>query len=185
MTASTYSIPAEARQERTVHWHDAKQALRLAAGRSGLEVMRGIRDGTMPPPPMASLIGFQCVVAEPGEIAMRLDHDPSLENTLLMLHGGAAAAMLDTAMGAAAHTMLPVGSGIVTLNLHLTYLKPITAGNAPIVATGRVLRVGQTSVYVLGEVRDKSDALVVHAVGNFSIVPPKPAPVPAPATGAA
>jgi uncharacterized protein (TIGR00369 family) len=171
-----FPIPVDALRERTVRWHDAAMAGPLTAGLSGLEIMRGIRDGTLPAPPMARAIGFRCVVAEPGEIAMRLDYEASLENTLRMLHGGVAATMLDTAMGAAAHTMLPVGSAVVTLDLTLTYIRPIDARNTPVTATGRVLNVGRRTVYVSGEVVDRHGALTVHAVGNFSILNTRPPP---------
>ncbi|SDA35955.1 PaaI family thioesterase [Sphingomonas sp. NFR15] len=165
-----YSIPREVLRTRIVEWHDASVVPALVAGLSGLEIMRGIRDGVLPAPPMARLLGFRCVVAEPGEVAMRLDHDPSIENTMGMLHGGAAATVLDTAMGCAAHTTLPQGNGIVTLDLNVTYLRPITVTNAPVTATGRVINAGRRVIYVTGEVKDRDGALVAHAVGNFSIV---------------
>lgn len=157
-------------RQRTVTWHDARQAAARSAGLSGLEIMRGIRDGTVPPPPMAKLIGFRCTVAEPGEIVMQLDHDPSLENFAGMFHGGAAMTILDTVMGAAAHTLVPEGSGIVTLDLSTTFLRPITVGNAPITATGKVLNLGRSVVYAQGEVLDRNGKLVAHATGNFSVV---------------
>ena len=148
----------------------------LTAELSGLEIMRGIRDGRLPAPPMARAIGFRCVVAEPSEIAMTFDYEASLENPLRMLHGGVAATMLDTAMGAAAHTMLPVESAVVTLDLTLTYIRPIDARNTPGTATGSVLNVGRRTVYVSGEVVDRHGALMVHAVGNFSILNTRPPP---------
>lgn len=167
-----YEIPSEGRRERTVSWHDPIHAAPLGNGLSGLELMRGIRDGTLPAPPMARLIGFRCVTAEPGEIAMSLHYDPSLENLMGMAHGGVAATMLDTAMGCAASTVLPTGSGVVTLDLNITYLRPVTARQTPVVATARVINLGRRIVYVGGEVRSSDDTLVAHAVGNFSIVGP-------------
>lgn len=167
--ASEYAIPTTGRRERTISWHDPIDAAPLVSGLSGLEIMRGIRDGTLPAPPMARLIGFRCVTAEPGEIVMRLEYDPSFENTMGMAHGGVAATMLDTAMGCAAHTMLPTGSGIVTLDLTITYLRPITAKDTPVAGTGRVINVGRRTIYVGGEVRGRDDILLAHAVGNFSI----------------
>lgn len=170
MSDGDATIPNDALRERLVQWHDPSVASMAAEQLSGLEIMRRIRDGTHPAPPMAQLIGFQCVVAEPGEVAMRLAYDPSLENGMGILHGGAAASILDTAMGAAAHTMLPLGSGIVTLNLGLTYLHPIFRNDAPVTATGRVLNLGRRNVYVAGEVVNKDGTLLVHAVGSFSIL---------------
>jgi uncharacterized protein (TIGR00369 family) len=160
---------------RTITWHDAEAARSRLAGKTGLEVMQGIRDGTLPPPPMARVIGFRCVVAEPGEVAMQLDYDPSLENAIGMLHGGVAASMLDTAMGAAANTLLPAASGAVTLDLSITYLRPATPASAPITATGKVVNLGRTVAYVTGEVTDAKGRLVAHAVGNFSVLAARPA----------
>lgn len=167
-----YKIPGKGKRERTVSWHDPLHASSLVNGLSGLEMMRGIRDGTLPAPPMACLIGFRCVTAEPGEVAMSLDYDPSLENLMGMAHGGVAATMLDTAMGGAASTMLPTGSGVVTLDLTITYMRPTTARQTPVVATGRVINLGRRTVYVGGDVRSRDGGLVAHAVGNFSIVGP-------------
>lgn len=140
------------------------------AALSGLDIMLRIKDGTIPPPPMASLIGFSCVIAEVGLVAMRLEYNAALENSMRMLHGAAAAAMLDTAMGAAAHTTLPAGSGVVTLDLTLTYLRPVTAQDTPVIATGRVVNEGRRTIYVVGELRDQRDRLMAHAVGNFSTI---------------
>jgi uncharacterized protein (TIGR00369 family) len=159
---------------RTITWHDAEAARGRLAGKTGLEVMQGIRDGTLPPPPMARVIGFRCIVAEPGEVAMQLDYDPSLENAIGMLHGGVAASMLDTAMGAAANTLLPAASGAVTLDLSITYLRPATPASAPITATGKVVNLGRTVAYVTGEVTDAKGRLVAHAVGNFSVLAARP-----------
>uniref|UniRef100_B0T934 Thioesterase superfamily protein n=1 Tax=Caulobacter sp. (strain K31) TaxID=366602 RepID=B0T934_CAUSK len=157
-------------QQRIISWRDPAEGRAQAAGWSGLEIMRAIRDGILPPPPMARLIGFACVVAEPGEITMELIPDQSLENLMGLVHGGAAATMLDTAMGAAAHTVLPADKASVTLDLKVNYLRPLTLASGPIRATGKVLNPGRSNIYVEGQVRDGAGRLVAHAVGNFSVV---------------
>lgn len=164
------ALAAEHTRARAVSWQDPAAVRAQATGWTGLEVMRAIRDKTLPPPPMARLIGFECVVAEPGEIVMELTPEESLENTMSMLHGGTAAAMLDTAMGAAAHTALPANKATVTLDLKITWLRPLTLASGPVRATGRVLNLGGRTAYVEGEVRDGGGRLAAHAVGNFSIV---------------
>lgn len=165
--------PPDAQRSRHVTWTDPAQAAGEAAGLDGLAVMRAIRDGRLPGPPMARLVGFQCVVAEAGEIAMRLEHDPSLENAIGLIHGGAIASMLDTAMGAAANTRLPAGAGVVTLDLTITYLRPVSALNCPVTATGRLAHLGGRNAYVLGELHDATGQLCAHAVGNFFIARPR------------
>ena len=99
---------------------------RPPAGMSGHGAMCAIRDGILPPPPMARLIGFGMRVAEPGRIVMELEPHESLENTIGLLHGATAAALLDTAMGCAISTMLPAGQTSVTLDLKMTYLRPLS-----------------------------------------------------------
>lgn len=160
-------------RERTVTWEDPIYAAKLAEGLTGLEIMQAIRDRRLPPMPMARLIGFDCIEAEPGAVSMRLEYDESLENSACMLHGANAAALLDTAMGAAAHTTLPAGSGIVTVDLNLTYLRPVTANDAPVVATARVKNQARRIIFVLGEIHDRRGRLVAHASGNFSIFSPR------------
>ena len=46
---------------------------RRPLGLSGMDAMCAIRDGILPPPPMARLIGFGMRVAEPGRIVMELE----------------------------------------------------------------------------------------------------------------
>jgi Domain of unknown function (DUF4442) len=106
-TADLFS--AASRRQRMVDWQAPLPVAKAAAAMSGLEAMRAIRDGILPEPPMARLIDFRMRVAEPGRIVMELEPHEGLENTIGLLHGGAAAALLDTAMGCAISTMLPAG----------------------------------------------------------------------------
>jgi hypothetical protein len=99
------------RCERVVDWQAPGPAAKFAAGMSGMEAMCAIRDGILPPPPMARLIGFRMAVVEPGRIVMELEPHESLENTIGLLHGATAAALLDTAMGCAISTRLPAALG--------------------------------------------------------------------------
>ena len=47
----------DARRHRVVEWQAPGPVAKAAAGMSGLEIMCAIRDGILPPPPMARLIG--------------------------------------------------------------------------------------------------------------------------------
>lgn len=156
-------------RQRTVAWGDPAAARRQAEGLTGLAIMRAIRDGTLPAPPMARLVGFDCVEAEPGRIVMALQPDESLENPAGLLHGGVAVAMLDTAMGAAVHTLISADRAPVTLDLHATYLKPLTVASGVLRATGVVASLASRTAYATGELRTADGQLVVHAVANFSI----------------
>lgn len=157
------------RRQRVVNWQAPGPAAKVAAGMSGIETMCAIRDGILPPP-MAQLIGFRMSVVEPGRIVMELDPDESLENTIGLLHGATAAALLDTAMGCAISTTLPAGQTSVTLDLKLTYLRPLSVRSGTILAEGKVVKLGRQTSYAEGFVRDGSHNLAVHATATFSMI---------------
>ena len=161
---------AAERRERVVDWQAPGPVAKAAAGMSGLEAMCAIRDGLLPPPPMARLVDFQMRVAEPGRIVMELEPHESLENTIGLLHGATAAALLDTAMGCAISTMLPAGQGSVTLDLKLTYLRPLSVRSGTISAEGKIIKLGRQTSYAEGFVRDGSGNLAVHATATFSMI---------------
>lgn len=170
MTESVDLFSPTLRRQRIVDWQAPGPVAKSAAGMSGLETVRAIRDGILPPPPMARLIGFEMRVADPGRIVMELDPDESLENTIGLLHCATAAALLDTAMGCAVSTMLPVGQTSVTLDFKLTYLRPLSIKSGTISAEGKVVKLGRQTSYVEGFVRDGAGNLAVHATATFSMI---------------
>jgi uncharacterized protein (TIGR00369 family) len=112
------------KRQRIIEWQDPRAVREQADGLSVLDSMRAIRDGRLPPPPIARLIGFHYIAAEPGEIVIELRPEQSLENISGTLHEAAAGAMLDTAMSAAVGTLLPADKRTTTLDLTVSYLKP-------------------------------------------------------------
>lgn len=167
-TADLFSL--ESRRRRVIEWQAPGPIARAASAMSGLETMCAIRDGILPPPPMARLIGFRMAVAEPGRIVMELDPEESLENNIGLIHGATAAALLDTAMGCAITTMQPAGQGSVTLDLKLTFLRPLSVRSGTISAEGKLIKLGRQASYAEGFVRDGTGNLAVHATATFSMI---------------
>jgi uncharacterized protein (TIGR00369 family) len=158
------------RRERVVDWQTPGPVAKAAMGLSGMEAMQAIRDGRLPPPPLAKLIGFRMSVVEPGRIVMELEAREDLENTIGLLHGATAAALLDTAMGCAISTRLEAGQGSVTLDLKLTYLRPLSVRSGTIAAEGKLIKLGRQTSYTEGFVRDGKGDLAVHATATFAMV---------------
>jgi uncharacterized protein (TIGR00369 family) len=159
---------------RVVEWQSPGPAAKAAGAMSGMEAMCAIRDGHLPPPPMAKLIGFRMSVVEEGRIVMELDPHESLENTIGLLHGATAAALLDTAMGCAISTVLPAGQASVTLDLKLTYLRALSVRSGTIAAEGKIIKLGRQASYAEGFVRDGRGNLAVHATATFSMIGSEP-----------
>jgi uncharacterized protein (TIGR00369 family) len=108
-------------------------------------------------------------MAEPGLITMEVAAAEQLENPADLIHGGVAATLLDTAVRAAVHTHLAAGRISVTLNLTVTFLRPLTPQSGTLPATGKVINLGKTVAYAEGEFRTEAGKLAAHATGCFSI----------------
>ena len=160
----------ERRRERVVDWQLPGPVAKAAMGLSGMDAMLALRDGRLPPPPFVKLMGFTMAVVEPGRIVMELEPREDLENTIGLLHGATAAALLDTAMGCAISTRLEAGQGSVTLDLKLTYLRALSVRSGTITAEGKLIKLGRQNSYVEGFVRDGKGDLAVHATATFSMV---------------
>ena len=94
-------------------------------------------------PAMAELMGFSLVEVGDG-IAVFVGHtSDKILNPLGAVHGGFAAAVLDSALGCAIQTKLPKGSPYGTLELKVNYIRPITADTGFVRAIGRAIHVGR------------------------------------------
>lgn len=134
--------------------------------------MRGICSGDIAAPPLADLLGVECLSVEPGAVTASLRHRAELQNSDAILHGGATAALIDIAMGAAAHTLESADTQIVTQGMNITFLGPVPGGAMPIRASARVVHRGRNISHVSVDVRDRDDRLVARGSGNFWRRPP-------------
>ena len=128
---------------------------------SMLEQARGIVRGEIPLPPIAALLGFSLVAAEPGAAVVELAADERLANPMGTLHGGVLADIADAAMGVAYASTLAAGETFTTLELKINFLRPVWT--AKLRARGRVVSRGRTIGLVECEVTDEQDRLVARA----------------------
>ena len=135
----------------------------VAAGISGLELLRGMIDGRFPRPPFMQLIGFGLVEVESGRAVFA--GTPALRhyNPLGTVHGGYAATLLDSCMGCAVHTTLPKGTGYTTLEFKVSLVRPITADTGPVRAEGKLVSGGRRVATAEGRLTDGSGRLLAHA----------------------
>ena len=156
-------------RSKTITWQDPLETARLGATMSGLEYMRAIAGGRVPPAPIAAHFGMRWESIEPGEVVAVAEPDESLYNPIGMVHGGVAATMLDSVVGCAVHTTLPAGVGYASVELKVSYLRAIHAGRGEIRATGRVVKEGSRIAFAEGEIRDAEGKLLATASGTCVI----------------
>ena len=120
--------------------------------------------GEIPPPPIATLIGFTLASVEPGRAVIELEATERHANPMGTLHGGILCDIADAAMGMAYASGLDNGETFTTLELKINVLKPVWTGKLR--AEGRVLGGGRTIGLVEADVRDAGDRLVAHATST-------------------
>jgi uncharacterized protein (TIGR00369 family) len=115
--------------------------------------------------PFASLLGLELQSIAAGIAVLALPLHPSLTQNSGVVHGGAIASLIDTATAFAIVSLLPEGERVTTIDLAITFLRPLTTGRAT--ATASVLRLGRRVIAVSAEVQADDGSLAATALSNY------------------
>jgi uncharacterized protein (TIGR00369 family) len=137
--------------------------LEVMAGMAGLDFVRAIFDGRLPPPPIMQTIEPFDQTAEPGVVVFHSTPGFRHYNPIGSVHGGYAAILLDSAMGLAVHSMLPPGTGYTTLEFKISFIKGMTRDTGPVRSEGRILNVGRRAATAEARITDTKGRLLAHA----------------------
>ncbi|HVZ71569.1 MAG TPA: PaaI family thioesterase [Polyangia bacterium] len=125
-------------------------------------LQRALKDpSTLPPPPIASFLGFRLVEYGPGIATMEIEIDGRFYNPLGTLHGGVLCDISDAAMGMAYASELGRGESFTTIELKINFMKPVWRGRLR--AEGRVVKRGRTVGLTECDVFDEKRSLVARA----------------------
>jgi uncharacterized protein (TIGR00369 family) len=160
--------------EQTFRWVDPAQVLAETAKLSGLEYMQGLRDGTIPPAPIAVLMQMSVQEVELGKVVFGCLPSHAHYNPIGLVHGGLVCTLLDTVTGCAAHSSLAAGIGYTSVEIKVNYLRPVLADTGQLTATGQVIKGGSRVIFAEGNVRTSAGDLVATASSTL-LVFPKPA----------
>jgi uncharacterized protein (TIGR00369 family) len=142
--------------------------------RTGLELMRAIASGELPPPPVAVLLGFGIDRVDEGNVVFSMDPVHDHVNPLGTVHGGIITTLLDSAMGCAVHTTLPAGGMYTTLELKVNFLRPSFEGGERLLAEGTVLHRGTTAVLAEATIAGaETGKKVAHATSTCLVLSPR------------
>src|SRR5205814_4287308 len=126
-----------------ITWQDAVNAAAIGAEMAGLDYVRAIQSGQIPPPPIAVVMNYSNVELDEGRAVFEGKPGEEHYNPIGVVHGGYAATILDSALGCAVHTTLPAGLGYTTLTLETKFVRPITRDTAPVRAEGCIVHRGR------------------------------------------
>jgi len=137
---------------------------------TGIEFLRAIRDGRLPAPPIAELLGFQLVEVEPGNVVFECVPGKQHYNPLGVVHGGLAMTLLDSAMGCSVQTQMPAGVGYTTLEAKTNLVRAITATTGKLRAIGKLVHLGSRIATAEGRLEDASGKLYAHATTTCMVL---------------
>lgn len=159
---------------RVLHYDVPARDTRALFARSGLDQLRAIADGAHPAPPISSHIGLDFVSVADGDVVMTAVPDESHYNPIGSIHGGFFATVLDSACGCAVHSTLPAGVGYTSLELKVSFLRPITADTGLVTAHGWVTKRGRSATFAEADIRDGEGRVLATASSTCLVVTPGP-----------
>jgi acyl-CoA thioesterase len=115
--------------------------------------------------PFARLLGIEIDEVSSGTATLGLTIRKQLTQNHGVVHGGAIASLIDTATAFAIISLLAPGERVTTVDLAISYLRPLTEGR--VTAVARVLRSGKRLFVVSAEVLDKDGKLASTALTTY------------------
>ncbi len=149
-------------RRRTITWEDPTASVQKGRTMSGIEYLRALFSGELPPPPIANLIGMEMTEVDEGRVVFAAEPAEYQYNPLGTVHGGIAATLLNSAMGCAVQSMLPAGVGYTTIELKTNYLRAMTSRTGVVYCEGKIIFVGGRVATAEGRLTDASGKLYAH-----------------------
>lgn len=157
---------------RTITWSDPKPALQSLQTMSGIEHLKAMQSGELPPPPITALIGMEVIDVSEGRIVFSAEPAEYHYNPLGTVHGGVMATLLDSAMSSAVQSLLPAGTGYTTLEIKVNFLRPITSTTGTMTCEGTIIHLGGRIATAQARLTDAAGKLYAHSTATCIILRP-------------
>jgi uncharacterized protein (TIGR00369 family) len=133
---------------------------------SGLEYMRRMMNGELPPSGMVQLLGLKLVEVSEGRAVFTVQPDESHYNGLGIAHGGLAATLLDSALGCAINATMPPGKIFTTLEMKINYVRPITRERGELRCEANMIHAGGRVATAEGRIVDREGKIYAHGTAT-------------------
>lgn len=158
-------------RRRSFSWEDPAATAAAGMQLTGLDYLRAVVDGTLPPPPVARLLDFSILEVAPGRVVLALDPAEWMYNPIGSVHGGIAATILDSCLGCAVHSTLDAGVGYTTTDLHVRYIRAMSHTTGRVLAEGHVVHRGRRTATAEGRLLIEGDqTLIAHATTGCAVI---------------
>ena len=118
--------------------------------------------------PYLQLLGIELIEISEEKVVMSLEMQTKLRQPYGLLHGGATASLMDTAMAFAVITAIGTDEKATTVDLTVQYLRPVTEGKVS--CTAKVVRAGKRLLFLSAEVVNEQGKLTATALSTYTKV---------------
>ena len=153
----------------TIDWQDATVTAQRWTDLNGREFLNAISDGTIPLPPILSVLGIKEGALGDGWIEFSMVPAPYMLNLAGVVHGGVLATLVDSALTCALVTKLPKGLACTTIDLQIRFFRPARISSEKLTARAEVLNAGKSVGATQAWIRDAKERLIVHATSSLAI----------------
>jgi uncharacterized protein (TIGR00369 family) len=162
---------AELTRSRTLEWSDPVATAAAGAEMAGLDYMRALVAGDLPPAPIAVTMNMRPTQLEEGRVVFSGEPGEEHYNPIGVVHGGYAATLLDSVLGCAVHTTLPAGVGYTSLGLEAKFVRPITRDTGRVLCEANVLYRGRRQATAEARMTAaESGKLLAHGQSTLMII---------------
>lgn len=106
-----------------------------------------------------------------GRSVFTCDPDETLYNPFGVVHGGAICTVLDSATGCAAGSILEAGLAYTSIDIDVSFLRPITLSMGTITALGTVTKPGKRVIFTEGVLTTADGTLLATATSRLLVFP--------------
>src|SRR5438132_14304613 len=153
------------------------RAMSEPAEMSGRDLLEAALRGAAPPPPSVRLLNMRFIAVCDCSATFAMPASVDLYNPNNVVHGGALTSLADSAMGFAVFSTLAPGENFTTAELHINFLKAVTADSGMLRSIGRVVHRGQQIAVAEAEIVDQQNQLIARA-SSTNVVLQRRAPPP-------
>jgi uncharacterized protein (TIGR00369 family) len=105
-----------------------------------------------------------------GRVVFVCEPDESAYNPIGVVHGGLVCTLADTVAACAVHTTLDAGIAYTSIDLNVSYLRPVTVDSGLLRATGLVTKPGRRVAFSSAEIVDQAGRLVATATSSCLVM---------------
>lgn len=164
-------VNAEPERTRTYSWNDPQKNLTKFKSQRALDVLREVIAEGEPFAPIAQTMGFTLVEVSEGRAVFELTPAEYHYNPVGIVHGGVAATLLDSALGIAILSTMSPGMTFTTLEIKVSYLRPMTAATGAVRAEGTVVHLGRQTAVAEGRVTGANGKVIATASTTCLLMP--------------